>query len=64
MIAFTGGMYKIRMLCTRRPGRILRWLQEGTEMKRTSGAAPQILYSYYDTLACRSIECKDVTYRQ
>lgn len=54
MIAYTGGMYKTRILCVQdRPERIIRWLQEGSEMKRTFGAAPQALYSYFGTLTRR-----------
>lgn len=64
MIAYTGGMYKTRILRTGGSGRIIRRPQEGSEMKRTSAAAPQDLYSYYGTLARRGIECKAVAYRQ
>jgi len=58
MIANTGGMYKTRILCTGGSGRIIRWPQEGSDMKRTSAAALQDLYSYYGTLARKSIELK------
>lgn len=64
MIAKTGGMYKIRILCTEGSRRVIIWPQEGSGIKRTSGAAPQVLYSYYGTLARRNIGCKAVAYRQ
>jgi hypothetical protein len=66
MVAYTGGIYKTRILCTCTggSGHIIRFPQEGSEMKRTSGAAPQVLYSYYSALARRSVECKAVAYRQ
>jgi hypothetical protein len=64
MIAYTGGMYKTRILCTGGSGRIIKWPQGGSGMKRTSAAALQDLYSFYGTLARRSIERKAVAYRQ
>jgi hypothetical protein len=64
MIAYTGGMYKIRILCAGGSRRIVKWPQEGSGMKRTSAVAPQDLCSYYGMLARRSIECKAIAYRQ
>jgi hypothetical protein len=64
MIAYTGGMYKTRILCAGGSGRSIIWPQKASGMKRTSAAAPQALYSYYGILARRSIECKAVAYRQ
>jgi hypothetical protein len=64
MIAVTGGMYKIRILCTGGSVCIIRRPQEGSGTKRTSAAAPQVLYSYYGPLARRSIGRKAMTYRQ
>jgi len=58
MIAYMGGMYKTRILCTGGSGRSIRWPQEGSVGERTSAAALQGLYNYYGTLVRRSIECR------